>query len=111
MNRRFFRAALLAVLSVAYVWPQTPAAPASSDRRTATQGSHRSGGAITGSVKDTTGGIIPNATVTLTDQTGKTQTVNTGADGSYRFSGSPQAPIPFRLHSKAFSKPACSLFP
>ena len=88
MNRRVFRAALLAVLSAAYAWPQTPATSASSGHRpTVPQASRRGTGVVSGTVKDTTGGIIPNATVTLTDQAGKTETVTTGADGSFRFRG------------------------
>ena len=87
MNRTVLRATLLVALSAAYIWPQTPTIPAGSGQRAPTQAMHRPGGAVSGSVKDTTGGIIPNATVTLTDQTGKTQTVNTGADGSFRFRG------------------------
>ncbi len=87
MNSSLFRAALLVLLSAAWAWPQSPAAPASSGSRTAAQTAHRPSGAVSGSVKDTTGGIIPNAVITLTDQSGKTQTVNTGADGSFRFHG------------------------
>ena len=42
-------------------------------------------GAIQGTVKDDTGGVIPGAAVTLTDSTGKTQTANTTATGNYTF--------------------------
>ena len=43
------------------------------------------GGTVTGAVKDTTGAIIPGATVTLTGDDGKTQQAQTGADGAYTF--------------------------
>jgi hypothetical protein len=43
------------------------------------------GGTVTGTVKDTTGAIIPGAMVTLTGEDGKTQQVQTGADGAYTF--------------------------
>src|SRR5689334_16299705 len=44
-----------------------------------------SGGIVRGTVKDNTGAVIPNATVTLTDQNGATQTTQTQGDGSYTF--------------------------
>jgi hypothetical protein len=48
----------------------------------------RAGGAtIRGTVKDNTGAIIPQATVTLTDQNGATQTTQTKDDGTYVFRG------------------------
>ena len=48
-----------------------------------------SGGVIRGTVKDATGAVIPGAKVTLTDADNGTQTVNSGADGSYVFRGVP----------------------
>lgn len=45
------------------------------------------GGAIRGTVKDSSGAVIPNATVTATDQNGVAHAVKTGADGSYRITG------------------------
>jgi uncharacterized membrane protein YgcG len=44
-----------------------------------------SGGIVRGTVKDNTGAVIPNATVTLTDQNGATQTTQSQGDGSYTF--------------------------
>jgi len=42
-------------------------------------------GAILGVVKDTTGGVLPNVTVTITNvETGSKRTVMTGDDGTYR---------------------------
>jgi hypothetical protein len=43
------------------------------------------GGTVTGTVKDTTGAIIPGATVTLTGDDGSTQQAQTGQDGVYTF--------------------------
>jgi hypothetical protein len=43
------------------------------------------GGTVTGTVKDTTGAIIPGAMVTLTGDDGTTQQAQTGADGAYTF--------------------------
>jgi hypothetical protein len=44
-------------------------------------------GALTGTVTDPTGAVIPNATVTLTNSgTNLVRTTSTGADGLYRFS-------------------------
>ena len=43
------------------------------------------GGTVTGTVKDTTGAVIPGATVTLTGEDGKTQQAQTGSDGAYTF--------------------------
>jgi len=44
-------------------------------------------GALTGTVKDPSGAVVPNATVTLTSlDTGQVRTDMTGGDGSYRFS-------------------------
>lgn len=45
------------------------------------------GGTVQGSVKDDTGGVIPNAVVTLADEKGTVQTVNSGRDGRYTFRG------------------------
>jgi hypothetical protein len=43
-------------------------------------------GTILGVVKDTTGGVVPNATVTVENiETGFTRTLMTGDDGAYRF--------------------------
>jgi hypothetical protein len=40
-------------------------------------------------VKDNTGGVIPGAAVTLSNETGTVRTVHAGADGSYTFRGVP----------------------
>jgi len=44
-------------------------------------------GAVTGTVTDSSGAVIPNATVTATQtETGQERTATTSADGTYRFS-------------------------
>jgi hypothetical protein len=47
------------------------------------------GGTVTGSVKDTTGAMIPGATVTLTDDSGGTTQAKSGSDGTYTIRGVP----------------------
>jgi len=65
--------------------PIPPAAPARPIRVSP------NGGTVTGSVKDTTGALIPGAGVTLTDETGGTLTTKTGTDGVYIIRGVPPA--------------------
>ncbi|HXR75016.1 MAG TPA: carboxypeptidase regulatory-like domain-containing protein [Bryobacteraceae bacterium] len=45
------------------------------------------GGTVRGTVKDDTGAVIPNATVTLTDQNGATRTVQSNGGGAYVLRG------------------------
>jgi iron complex outermembrane recepter protein len=72
------RFAILAALAA--VLHGAPASPQSPDGR------------LTGVVRDTTGAPLPGATVTLTNQaTGATQTVPTGADGTFAVSLTPGA--------------------
>ena len=42
-------------------------------------------GALTGTVTDASGGVVPNATVTITSESGQVQTTATAADGTYKF--------------------------
>src|SRR5271165_178707 len=43
-------------------------------------------GALVGSVRDSSGAVVPNATVTITDTgTSQVRTSTTGADGTYKF--------------------------
>ncbi len=58
--------------------------PASAPRRPARSGAS---GSITGSVKDNTGGVIPGASVSLSNGIGIIQTVQSDSDGSYVFRG------------------------
>jgi hypothetical protein len=75
--------AILAAAAHAQTTPpaQAPAKPA----MRATSGTAK--GVVQGTVTDDTGGVIPKATVTLTDGDGKTQTVQTLGDGTYKFTG------------------------
>jgi hypothetical protein len=47
------------------------------------------GGSVQGTVKDDTGGIIPGATITLSNDSGTVQTTKAGSDGSYTLRGVP----------------------
>src|SRR5437588_1717890 len=60
-------------------------------------------GALTGTVKDPSGAVIPNATVTLTSvDTGQARTTMTGADGVYRFALLPPGNYRVRIESSGF---------
>src|SRR5580700_5168776 len=64
---------LLAVAAAAVLWTGTLAA-------------QQTLGGITGEVADASGGVIPNATVTITDeQTSLTRTAKTNGTGEYTF--------------------------
>jgi type V secretory pathway adhesin AidA len=64
------------------------------------------GGTVTGTVKDTTGAIIPGATVTLTGDDGSTQQAQTGPDGVYTFRGVAPGTYSVSAASKGWSSPA-----
>jgi hypothetical protein len=86
MNRTTIRvflvgAGLTALISAQAPGPQAPSTQA--PRRTAPRGT----GTVQGTVKDDTGGVIPNAVVTLASENGTAQTTKTGGDGSYTFRG------------------------
>ncbi len=60
-------------------------------------------GALTGTVKDPSGAVIPNATVTLTSvDTGQARTTMTGADGVYHFSLLPPGNYRVKIESSGF---------
>jgi len=60
-------------------------------------------GALTGTVKDPSGAVIPNATVTLTSvDTGQVRTTMTGGDGVYRFNLIPPGNYRVRIESSGF---------
>ena len=60
-------------------------------------------GALTGTVTDMTGGIVPAATVVLTStDTNQTRTATTGADGSYKFSLLPPGNYRARFSAPGF---------
>jgi hypothetical protein len=60
-------------------------------------------GALTGTVTDPSGAIVPNVTVTLTNpETGQERTATTGADGAYRFSLLPPGTYKIRFTATGF---------
>jgi hypothetical protein len=60
-------------------------------------------GALTGAVTDPTGAVVPNVTVTLTNNdTGLSRTAQTGADGAYRFSLIPPGTYKVRFAATGF---------
>src|SRR3984885_8567850 len=77
----------LALLTAAFSPAQTakpaPAAATKPIRPSA------SGGTVTGTAKDASGAVIPGVTVTLTDENGNTQQMQTASDGAYTFRGVP----------------------
>src|ERR1700690_4078615 len=60
-------------------------------------------GALTGTVSDPTGGVVPGATVTITSaDTNQARNATTGADGSYRFSLLPPGTYRVRFNAVGF---------
>ncbi len=88
MNKYVNRVFFCAVVLSATVWGQT-AAPPPDRAATAAQSTTRptGSGVVRGTVKDDTGGVIPGATVTLTDANGAVQKTTTRADGTYVLRG------------------------
>src|SRR5580658_10739038 len=81
--RKFAGSLILLILACAScAWAQ-PAPAANSIR------SSPNGGTVTGTVKDTTGAMIPGANVTLTDDSGGTLQASSGSDGTYTIRGVP----------------------
>lgn len=73
--------------------------------QTALAQAQASTGQILGSVRDAQGGAIPNATVKVTNtQTGLTQTVTTGADGTFRFVLLPPSTYDLAAEASGFAK-------
>src|SRR5512146_273435 len=61
-------------------------------------------GSIVGTVKDPSGGVVPNATVTLTDVgTSATRTAQTNGQGSYAFVNVQPAHYNLSVQSKGFA--------
>jgi Carboxypeptidase regulatory-like domain/TonB dependent receptor len=81
---------LFAISSMA-VFAQSPPAPKPPPSTSAARPNRpvAGGGTVSGTVTDDTGGVIPNATVTLTAADGTLQTTTTQGDGSYSFKGVP----------------------
>ena len=61
-------------------------------------------GAITGTVKDQTGAVVPNATVTLTAQSGTTTQKTTGNDGLFTFPLLPAGVYSLSVEATGFNK-------
>jgi hypothetical protein len=59
-------------------------------------------GALTGTITDPTGAVIPNVTVTATSETGQERTATTGADGTYRFTLLPPGNYKVRFSAAGF---------
>ncbi len=60
-------------------------------------------GALTGTVKDSSGAVIPNTTVTATSlDTGAVRTATTGTDGAYRFTLLPPGNYRVRIEASGF---------
>ncbi len=60
-------------------------------------------GALTGTVTDPTGAVVPNVTVTLTSaDTNQARTANTGADGAYKFGLLPPGTYRVRFAAPGF---------
>src|SRR5580700_12100195 len=60
-------------------------------------------GALTGTVKDPSGAVIPNATVTATSvDTGQVRTTNTGPDGAYKMNLLPPGNYRVRIEASGF---------
>ena len=60
-------------------------------------------GALTGTVTDSTGAVVPNATVTATStDTGQTRTATTGSDGSYKFNLLPPGTYRVKFEAAGF---------
>ncbi|MBV8810715.1 MAG: TonB-dependent receptor [Acidobacteriaceae bacterium] len=73
----------LAVSTILFA--QSPANPSASQAGPARAVRSAGGGIAQGSVKDSTGGVIPGAMVSLTSQNGTVQTTAADAQGNYRF--------------------------
>jgi len=60
-------------------------------------------GALTGTIRDTSGGVVPNATVTATSLgTNQTRTATTSADGTYKFGFLPPGDYSLAVEATGF---------
>ena len=60
-------------------------------------------GALTGTVADSTGAVVPNATVTATGENGQVRTATTGPDGVYKFNLLPPGNYRVRFEAAGFN--------
>jgi hypothetical protein len=68
-------------------------------------------GALTGTLTDPSGAVVPGATVTLTNtQTNQVRTATTGADGTYRFTFIPPGTYRVRFAANGFKVSEVSAF-
>src|SRR5205823_8933720 len=90
---------LVLLLAVAAVWASPALAQALG-----------SAGTVTGVVTDPNGAVVPNATVTISNPvTGYTRTVNTDADGTFRFNDVPPNNYQIKASAPGFSSEQQSL--
>jgi hypothetical protein len=67
-------------------------------------GQSSSTGALTGTVKDSSGSVVPNATVTLTSGgTAQVRTSTTDANGTYKFGFLPPGPYALKFEASGFN--------
>src|SRR5215469_6553273 len=79
------------------------AAGAASVGVTSLSGQSSGTGALTGAVTDPSGAVVPNVSVTLTNNdTGQVRTVITGTDGTYRFALIPPGAYKVRFTAAGF---------
>ncbi len=83
----FARLVLLAVAAALTMCGQTAAPLATQNLAAQTRAAGRNGGAVQGTVKDNTGGVIPGATITLSTAAGVVGTTTTQADGTFTLQG------------------------
>jgi hypothetical protein len=61
-------------------------------------------GALTGTITDSSGAVVPNATCTLTSvDTGQMRTATTAADGAYKFNLLPPGNYSMRIEANGFT--------
>ena len=60
-------------------------------------------GGLTGTVADSTGAVVPNATVTATGENGQVRTATTGPDGVYKFTLLPPGNYRVRFEAAGFN--------
>ena len=87
MNYRSFRVLLLGLVLLTALGAESAIQQAAPPAQGQARSSPRAGGAVRGTIKDATGGVIPGATINLVNGNSTVQTVTSGADGTYVFRG------------------------